>query len=80
MINESEIKPKFNNILERLQNMEKNQKEPSESSYFKTFIKINKQLKINAEKKYANSISEHDLSKFEKIDRKINLYLELKFL
>ena len=80
MINESEIKPKFNNILERLQNMEKNQKEPSESSYFKTFIKINKQLKINAEKKYAYSISEHELSKFEKIDRKINLYRDLKFL
>ncbi len=80
MINESEIKPKFNNILERLQNMENNQKEPSENSYFITFKKINQQLKINAEKKYANSISEHDLSKFEKIDRKINLYRDLKFL
>ena len=80
MINESEIKPKFNNILERLQIMENSQKELSESSYFTTFKRINKQLKINAEKKYADSISKDDLNIFAKIDNKINLYRDLKFL
>ena len=80
MINESEIKPKFNNILERLQIMENSQKELSESSYFTTFKRINKQLKINAEKKYADSISKDDLTIFAKIDNKINLYRDLKFL
>lgn len=80
MVNSYEIKPKINNILEKLENMEKNQKKLSEISFNMTFKKINKQLRINAEKKNSHPINENELPLYEKISNKINLYRDLKIL
>ena len=80
IINSYEVKPKINNILEKLENMEKNQKKLSEKSFNMTFKRINEQLRINAEKKDCLPIKENELSHYEKISNETNLYRDLRNL